>query len=173
MCNNYPNCNCPSCTQCQDCTQVTPTCNCTTTCTCATEQFTEECPNGLQSTDCLIYTGDNLKDCANNDYIFRGTKFNTFLSQLWETVKCAATATTDTIDYTGSDIKSCDNNTTIVPTNTPVTTALNNIWNHIKCWYTDLLDLINDRQPIWQAGYPILVDSSLPAPFYYINTALS
>lgn len=173
MCNNYPNCNCPSCTPCQDCTQVTPTCNCTTTCTCATEQFTEECPSGLQSTNCLIYTGDNLQDCAGDDYLFRGTNFNTFLSQLWETVKCAATATTDTIDYTGSDIKSCDNNTIIVQTNTPVTTALNNIWNYIKCWYTDLVDLINDRQPIWKEGYPILVDASLPAPFNNINTAIT
>jgi hypothetical protein len=173
MCGNYPNCNCPSCTQCQDCTQVTPTCNCTTTCTCSTEQFTEECPNGLQSTDCLIYTGDNLKDCQNNDYLFRGTNFNTFLSQLWETVKCAATATTDTIDYTGAAIKTCDNNTTIVPTNTPVTTALNNIWNHIKCWYTTLDSKINDRQPVWKQGYPIAVDPTLFAPFNNINTAIT
>jgi hypothetical protein len=132
MCQNYPNCNCPSCTQCQDCTQVTPTCNCTTTCTCTTEQFTEECPNGLQSTDCLVYTGDTLKDCENNDFLFRGTKFNTFLSQLWETVKCAATPSTDTIDYTGSNILDCDGNI-LVPTNTPVTEALNLIWEEVKC----------------------------------------
>jgi hypothetical protein len=173
MCNNYPNCNCPSCTQCQDCTQVTPTCNCTTTCTCSTEQFTEECPNGLQSTDCLIYTGDNLKNCQNNDFLLRGTNFNTFLSQLWETVKCAATATTDTIDYTGAAIKTCDNNTTIVPTNTPVTTALNNIWNHIKCWNSSLTTLINDRQPVWKQGYPIAVDPTFFPPFNNINTAIT
>jgi hypothetical protein len=173
MCQNYPNCNCPSCTQCQDCTQVTPTCVTTITTSCTTEQFTEECPNGLQSTDCLVYTGDTLKDCENNDFIFRGTKFNTFLSQLWETVKCAATATTDTIDYTGAAIKTCDNNTTIVPTNTPVTTALNNIWNHIKCWNSSLTTLINDRQPVWKAGYPIVVGPTLSAPFNNINTAIT
>lgn len=132
MCNNYPNCNCPSCTQCQDCTQVTPTCNCTTTCTCSTEQFTEKCPSGLQSTNCLIYTGDNLQDCAGDDYIFRGTNFNTFLSQLWETVKCAATPSTDTIDYTGANILDC-NGDILVPTNTPVTEALNSIWEEVKC----------------------------------------
>jgi|688.fasta_scaffold33810_9 hypothetical protein len=173
MCQNYPNCNCPSCTQCQDCTQVTPTCVTTITTSCTTEQFTEECPNGLQSTDCLVYTGDTLKDCENNDFLFRGTKFNTFLSQLWETVKCAATATTDTIDYTGAAIKTCDNNTTIVPTNTPVTTALNNIWNHIKCWNSSLTTLINDRQPVWKAGYPIVVGPTLSAPFNNINTAIT
>ena len=132
MCQNYPNCNCPSCTQCQDCTQVTPTCVTTITTSCTTEQFTEECPNGLQSTDCLVYTGDTLKDCENNDFIFRGTKFNTFLSQLWETVKCAATATTDTIDYTGANILDCDGNI-LVPTDTPVTEALNLIWEEVKC----------------------------------------
>ena len=173
MCNNYPNCNCPSCTQCQDCTQVTPTCNCTTTCTCATEQFTEECPSGLQSTNCLIYTGDNLKDCANNDYLFRGTNFNDFLSQLWDTVKCAATPSTDTIDYTGANIRDCDNTITIVPTNTPVTTALNNIWNYIKCWNKDLTILINRRQPVWQGSSTITIGASQPAPFNNINTALS
>jgi hypothetical protein len=172
MCQNYPNCNCPSCTQCQDCTQVTPTWVTTTTGPC-TPEFTEECPNGLQSTDCLVYTGDTLKDCENNDFLFRGTKFNTFLSQLWETVKCAATATTDTIDYTGAAIKTCDNNTTIVPTNTPVTTALNNIWNHIKCWNSSLTTLINDRQPVWKAGYPIFVGPTLSAPFNNINTAIT
>jgi hypothetical protein len=132
MCQNYPNCNCPSCTQCQDCTQVTPTCVTTITTSCTTEQFTEECPNGLQSTDCLVYTGDTLKDCENNDFLFRGTKFNTFLSQLWETVKCAATATTDTIDYTGANILDCDGNI-LVPTDTPVTEALNLIWEEVKC----------------------------------------
>jgi hypothetical protein len=173
MCNNYPNCNCPSCTQCQDCTQVTPTCNCTTTCTCTTEQFTEECPNGLQSTDCLVYTGDNLKNCQNNDFLLRGTNFNTFLSQLWETVKCAATATTDTIDYVGTDIKDCTNTITIVTTNTPVTTALNNIWNYIKCWKNDLQTLITNRQPIWTGSSSITVGSSQPAPYNNINTALA
>ena len=172
MCNNYPNCNCSSCSQCQSCTQVTPTCNCTTTCTCTTEQFTEECPCGLQSTNCLIYTGDNLQDCEENDFLFRGTNFNTFLSQLWDAVKCATTPTTDTIDYTGSDIKTCDNSTTIVATGTPVTTALNNIWNYIKCWYTDLEELISDRQPVWQLSNTILVGSSQPAPFNTLPTAL-
>ena len=172
MCNNYPNCNCSSCSQCQSCTQVTPTCNCTTTCTCTTEQFTEECPCGLQSTNCLIYTGDNLQDCEGDDYLFRGTNFNTFLSQLWDAVKCAVTQTTDTIDYTGADIKTCDNSTTIVATGTPVTTALNNIWNYIKCWYTDLEELISDRQPVWQLSNTILVGSSQPAPFNTLPTAL-
>jgi hypothetical protein len=172
MCNNYPNCNCSSCSPCQSCTQVTPTCNCTTTCTCTTEQFTEECPCGLQSTNCLIYTGDNLKDCEGDDFIFRGTNFNTFLSQLWETVKCAATPSTDTIDYTGADIKTCDNNTTIVATGTPVTAALNNIWNYIKCWYTDLEELISDRQPVWKLSNTILVGPSQPVPFNTLPTAL-
>lgn len=172
MCNNNPNCNCSSCSQCQSCTQVTPTCNCTTTCTCTTEQFTEECPCGLQSTNCLIYTGDNLQDCEGDDYLFRGTNFNTFLSQLWDTVKCAVTQTTDTIDYTGADIKSCDNSTTIVTTGTPVTIALNNIWNYIKCWYTDLEGLISDRQPVWQLSNTILVGPSQPAPFNTLPTAL-
>jgi hypothetical protein len=172
MCNNYPNCNCSSCSQCQSCTQVTPTCNCTTTCTCTTEQFTEECPCGLQSTNCLIYTGDNLQDCDGNDYLFRGTNFNTFLSQLWDTVRCAVTQTTDTIDYTGADMKTCDNSTTIVATGTPVTTALNNIWNYIKCWYNDLEDLINDRQPVWKLSNTILVGPSQPAPFNTLPTAL-
>jgi hypothetical protein len=172
MCNNYPNCNCSSCSQCQSCTQVTPTCNCTTTCTCTTEQFTEECPCGLQSTNCLIYTGDNLQDCEGDDFLFRGTNFNTFLSQLWNAVKCATTPTTDTIDYTGSDIKTCDNSTTIVATGTPVTTALNNIWNYIKCWYTDLEGLISDRQPVWKLSNTILVGSSQPFPFNTLPTAL-
>lgn len=172
MCNNYPNCNCSSCSQCQSCTQVTPTCNCTTTCTCTTEQFTEECPCGLQSTNCLIYTGDNLQDCEGDDYLFRGTNFNIFLSQLWDAVKCAVTQTTDTIDYTGADIKTCDNSTTIVPTGTSVTVALNNIWNYIKCWYTDLEELISDRQPVWQVSNTILVGSSQPAPFNTLPTAL-
>ena len=172
MCNNYPNCNCSSCSQCQSCTQVTPTCNCTTTCTCTTEQFTEECPCGLQSTNCLIYTGDNLQDCEGDDFLFRGTNFNTFLSQLWNAVKCATTPTTDTIDYTGADIKTCDNSTTIVATGTPVTTALNNIWNYIKCWYTDLEGLISDRQPVWKLSNTILVGSSQPFPFNTLPTAL-
>lgn len=173
MCNNYPNCNCPSCTQCQDCTQVTPTCNCTTTCTCATEQFTEECPSGLQSTDCLIYTGDNLKDCANNDYIFRGTKFNTFLSQLWDTVKCAAAPSTNTIDYDGANIRNCDNTATIVSSGSSLTIALNNIWNAVKCWNKDLTTLTNTRQPVWQGGSTITIGSSQPAPFNNINNALA
>lgn len=173
MCNNYPNCNCPSCTQCQDCTQVTPTCNCTTTCTCSTEQFTEECPSGLQSTNCLIYTGDNLQNCAGDDYLFRGTNFNTFLSQLWETVKCAAAPSTNTIDYDGANIRNCDNTATIVSTGSSLTTALNNIWNAVKCWYTDLEELISERQPVWQGSATITIGASQPAPFNNINTALT
>ena len=172
MFNNYPNCNCPSCTQCQDCTQVTPTCNCTTTCTCTTEQFTEECPSGLQSTNCLIYTGDNLQNCAGDDYLFRGTNFNTFLSQLWDTVKCAAAPTTNTINYDGPNIRNCDNTATVVATGSSLSTALNNIWNTIKCWYTDLEELISERQPVWQGSYSITIGASQPAPFNNINTAL-
>jgi hypothetical protein len=173
MCQNYPNCNCTSCTQCQDCTQVTPTCVTTITTSCTTEQFTEECPNGLQSTDCLVYTGDTLKDCENNDFIFRGTKFNTFLSQLWETVKCAATATTDTIEYDGANIRNCDNTATVVATGSSLTTALNNIWNAVKCWYTDLSVLISQRQPVWQGSTVIRVGVSQPAPFNNLETALT
>ena len=172
MCNNYPNCNCSSCSPCQSCTQVTPTCNCTTTCTCSTEQFTEECPCGLQSTNCLIYTGDNLKDCEGDDYLFRGTNFNTFLSQLWETVKCAATPTTTTVEYDGANIRNCDNTATIVATGSSLTVALNNIWNAVKCWYTDLEELISDRQPVWKLSNTILVGSSQPAPFNTLPTAL-
>jgi hypothetical protein len=172
MCNNYPNCNCSSCSPCQSCTQVTPTCNCTTTCTCTTEQFTEECPCGLQSTNCLIYTGDNLKDCADNDYIFRGTNFNTFLSQLWDTVKCAATPTTNTVEYDGANIRNCDNTATIVATGSSLTVALNNIWNAVKCWYTDLEELISDKQPVWKLSNTILVGPSQPAPFNTLPTAL-
>ena len=178
---NKPNC---GCSPCQECNNPVPQTTCTTTCTCTTDQFSQDCPCGQVGSNCVIYTGDTLQDCNDDDYIFRGTTLNTFLSQLWETVKCAATATTDTIDYTGADIKDCDNNITIVPTNTPVTIALNNIWNYIKCWYKDLtlyvndkydqlLLLISNRQPIWKAGYPILVDSSLFAPFNNINTAIT
>ena len=132
MCQNNPNCNCPNCTQCQDCEQVVPNCTTTTTTTCTSEQFTEECPNGKQSTDCLVYTGPNLKNCNNQDTLFRGTEFNDFLSNLWETVKCAATPSTDTIDYTGANILDCNGNI-LVPTNTPVTEALNLIWEEVKC----------------------------------------
>jgi hypothetical protein len=172
MCNNNPNCNCPQCNNCQDCTQVTPTCNCTTTCTCTTEQFTEECPCGLQSTNCLIYTGDNLQDCDGNDYLFRGTNFNTFLSQLWDTVRCAATPTTNTINYTGANIRNCDNTATVVATGSSLTVALNNIWNAVKCWYTDLSLLISQKQPVWQLSNTILVGPSQPAPFNTLPTAL-
>jgi hypothetical protein len=172
MCNNYPNCNCSSCSQCQSCTQVTPTCNCTTTCTCTTEQFTEECPCGLQSTNCLIYTGDNLQDCDGNDYLFRGTNFNNFLSQLWDTVRCAAAPTTNTINYTGANIRNCDNTATVVATGSSLTVALNNIWNVVKCWYTDLSLLISQKQPVWQLSNTILVGSSQPAPFNTLPTAL-
>lgn len=169
MCNNYPNCNCSSCSQCQSCTQVTPTCNCTTTCTCTTEQFTEECPCGLQSTNCLIYTGDNLQDCDGNDYLFRGTNFNTFLSQLWDTVRCAATPTTNTINYTGANIRNCDNTATVVATGSSLTVALNNIWNAVKCVYND----INKKQPVWQGSATITIGASQTAPFNNINTALA
>jgi len=169
MCNNYPNCNCSSCSQCQSCTQVIPTCNCTTTCTCTTEQFTEECPCGLQSTNCLIYTGDNLQDCDGNDYLFRGTNFNNFLSQLWDTVRCAAAPTTDTIDYTGANIRNCDNTATVVATGSSLTVALNNIWNAVKCVYND----INKKQPVWQGSATITIGASQPAPFNNINTALA
>jgi hypothetical protein len=172
MCNNYPNCNCPSCTQCQDCTQVTPTCNCTTTCTCSSEQFTEECPSGLQSTNCLIYTGDNLQNCAGDDYLFRGTNFNDFLSQLWDTVKCAATPSTTTVEYDGANIRNCDNTAIVVATGSSLTTALNNIWNAVKCWYTDLEELISERQPVWQGSATITIGVSQPAPFNNINTAI-
>ena len=172
MCNNYPNCNCSSCSQCQSCTQVTPTCNCTTTCTCTTEQFTEECPCGLQSTNCLIYTGDNLQDCDGDDYLFRGTNFNTFLALLWDTVKCAVTPDTDTVDYVGPNLRNCDDTATVVATGSSLTVTLNNIWNYIKCWYNDLEDLINDRQPVWQVSNTILVGSSQPAPFNTLPTAL-
>ena len=172
MCNNYPNCNCSSCSPCQSCTQVTPTCNCTTTCTCTTEQFTEECPCGLQSTNCLIYTGDNLQDCEGDDYLFRGTNFNTFLALLWDTVKCAVTPDTDIVDYVGPNLRNCDDTATVVATGSSLTVTLNNIWNYIKCWYTDLEDLINDRQPVWQVSNTILVGSSQPAPFNTLPTAL-
>jgi hypothetical protein len=172
MCNNNPNCNCSSCSQCQSCTQVTPTCNCTTTCTCTTEQFTEECPCGLQSTNCLIYTGDNLQDCAGDDFLFRGTNFNTFLSQLWDTVKCAVTPDTDIVEYVGPNLRNCDDTATVVATGSSLTVTLNNIWNYIKCWYNDLEDLINDRQPVWQVSNTILVGSSQPAPFNTLPTAL-
>ena len=173
MCNNYPNCNCSSCSQCQSCTQVTPTCNCTTTCTCTTEQFTEECPCGLQSTNCLIYTGDNLEDCNGDDYLFRGTNFNDFLSQLWDTVKCATTPSTNTVTYDGANIRNCDDTATIVATGSSLTVALNNIWNTIKCWYTDLEELISDKQPVWQGSATITVGASQTAPFNNINTALA
>jgi hypothetical protein len=172
MCNNNPNCNCSSCSQCQSCTQVTPTCNCTTTCTCTTEQFTEECPCGLQSTNCLIYTGDNLQDCEGDDYLFRGTNFNTFLSQLWDTVKCAAAPTTNTINYTGANIRNCNDTATVVATGSSLTVALNNIWNVVKCWYTDLSLLISQKQPVWQLSNTILVGPSQPAPFNTLPTAL-
>ena len=169
MCNNYPNCNCSSCSPCQSCTQVTPTCNCTTTCTCTTEQFTEECPCGLQSTNCLIYTGDNLQDCAGDDYLLRGTNFNDFLSQLWDTVKCAATPSTNTVTYDGANIRNCDNTATVVATGSSLTVALNNIWNAVKCFYND----IRLRQAVWQGSATITVGPSQPAPFNNINTALA
>ena len=169
MCNNYPNCNCSSCSQCQSCTQVTPTCNCTTTCTCTTEQFTEECPCGLQSTNCLIYTGDNLEDCEGDDYLLRGTNFNDFLSQLWDTVKCAETPTTNTIEYNGANIRNCDDTATVVATGSSLTVALNNIWNAVKCAIND----INKKQPVWQGSATITIGTSQPAPFNNINTALT
>jgi hypothetical protein len=169
MCNNYPNCNCSSCSPCQSCTQVTPTCNCTTTCTCTTEQFTEECPCGLQSTNCLIYTGDNLQDCEGDDYLFRGTNFNTFLSQLWETVKCAATPTTNTVEYDGANIRNCDNTATVVATGSSLTVALNNIWNAVKCLYND----IRLRQPVWQGSTNILIGSLQAPPFNTMDSAIT
>jgi hypothetical protein len=167
MCNscNTPNC---GCSPCQECNNPVPQQTCTTTCTCTTEQFTEECPCGLQSTNCLIYTGDNLQDCEGDDYLFRGTNFNTFLSQLWDTVKCAAAPTTNTIEYTGANIRNCDNTATVVATGSSLTVALNNIWNALKCAYTD----INQRQPVWQGSSNIIVGVAQTAPYDNINTAL-
>lgn len=166
---NKPNC---GCSPCQECNNPTPQQTCTTTCTCSTDQFSQDCPCGQVGTNCVIYTGDTLQDCNNDDYIFRGTTLNTFLSQLWDTVKCAATATTDTIDYTGADLKDCADATTIVPTGTPVTQALESVWDFVKCWETTTNDLVSDRQPVWQGSNFITVGSGQPAPFNTIDTAL-
>lgn len=167
MCNscNKPNC---GCSPCQDCNNPIPQQTCVTTCTCTTDQFTEECPCGLQSTNCLIYTGDNLQDCEGDDYLFRGTNFNTFLSQLWDTVKCAAAPTTNTIDYTGENLRNCEDTATVVATGSSLTDALSNIWNAVKCAYTD----INQRQPVWQGSSNIIVGVAQAAPYNNINTAL-
>lgn len=166
---NKPNC---GCSPCQECNNPVPQTTCTTTCTCTTDQFSQDCPCGQVGSNCVIYTGDTLQDCNDDDYIFRGTTLNTFLSQLWETVKCATTATTDTIDYTGAALKDCTDVTTIVPTGTPVTEALESVWDYVKCWETTVEDLVSDRQPVWQGSNVITVGSSQPAPFNTIDTAL-
>jgi hypothetical protein len=88
MCNNNPNCNNCNSSPCQDCTPIDQNCVTTTTTTCTNEQFTEDCPCGLQSTNCLIYTGNALENCEGDIVVERGTEFNTLLSEMWETAKC-------------------------------------------------------------------------------------
>ena len=171
MCNicNQNNCNCNTC---QECNNSCPTQTCVTTCTCSTDQFTEECPNGLISSSCVIYTGDTLKDCEDEDYIFRGTTLNVFLADLWDTVKCAVTGTSSTILYDGSNILDCEG-ATLVTTGTTLTNTINQLWDEIKCWYNDLSDLVAFRQPVWQGSTAILVGTGETAPYNVLTTALT
>jgi hypothetical protein len=172
-CNNNINgqCSCPQCNPCQDCNNIVPQQTCVTTCTCTTGQFSEDCPCGIIGTNCAVYTGDTLQDCSGNDYLFRGVALNTFLSNFWNTVKCAVNPNTDTTHYTGANILDCGSSV-LVPTGATLTTTINNIWNNIKCWYRDLDAKINNKQPLWVGGYPILVGPSQTAPFNDLTSAI-